>query len=118
MIEWMKENICGNYPYLIPIKTEKNIVPLEDKIADLCFMIALHHELEDPVSIFKECRRILRPEGKIFVVDWKKEEMEEGPPLHIRCRPDFVKKEMELVGFKNIFIFEEFPKHFLVGGER
>ncbi len=117
MVKWIKDNLVPQHPYIIPVLSGEKSIPLKDKSVDLCFMIALHHELENPIAILKECKRILRKGGKIFVVDWKKKEMKEGPPINIRYTPDIVKNQMELVDFKNIFIFEELPKFFLVGGE-
>ena len=55
MIEWMKENICPRYPGIIPLKMQESVVPLEDEIADLVYMINLHHELEEPEKILREC---------------------------------------------------------------
>jgi len=117
MVKWMKDNLVPKYPSIIPVLSEEKSIPFKDKSVDLCFMIALHHELEDPIAILKECKRILREGGKIFVVDWKRKEMNEGPPINIRYTSDIVKNQMQLVDFKNIFIFEELPKFFLVGGE-
>jgi len=72
MIEWMKDNVCPKYPNIIPLKMEERAVPLEDGLADLVYMINLHHELEAPDKILKESYRLLKKNGKIFVVDWKK----------------------------------------------
>lgn len=47
MINWMKENVSSKYPAIIPVKAEEYTVPLEDGIADLVFMINLHHALRE-----------------------------------------------------------------------
>ncbi|MFZ0243787.1 MAG: methyltransferase domain-containing protein, partial [Desulfobacterales bacterium] len=66
----------------------RNSVPLDDRIADLVFMITLHHELDNPSLTVEEPYRILKPGGEIFIVDWKKIDMDEGPPEKIRCAPE------------------------------
>jgi hypothetical protein len=60
----------------------------------------------------------LKPGGEIFIVDWKKKEMPEGPPEKIRCLPEKVKKELLKSGFSSVYIYNELPKHFLVVGKK
>lgn len=114
MIDWMKNNVCIKHPGVLPVKMEENTVPLENGIADLVYMINLHHELDNPEKILQESQRLLKSTGSIFIVDWKKEDMSEGPPTHIRCSVAQVKDELEGAQFRNIRIFDEMKKHFLV----
>ena len=118
MIDWMTENVSPKYPNILPVKTKEDSVPLQDEIADLVFMINLHHELEDPSKTIREAFRLLKPGGEIFIVDWKKEDMAEGPPEEIRCVPEEVKDQLTESGFSSVSIFNELPKHFLVVGEK
>ena len=114
MINWVNENVVPKHPNIIPIKSEELFVPLDDKIADLVFMINLHHELDNPSQTVKESYRLLKPGGEIFIVDWKKIDMEEGPPEKIRCAPEQVKEELMKSGFRGVYIYNELSKHFLV----
>ena len=118
MINWVKENVSSKYPNIIPVKTEEHTVPLDDGIADLVFMIELHHELDNPSLSLEEAYRILKPDGNIFVVDWKKKDMPEGPPTKIRCLPEQVEEQMVNAGFKDVEIYNELQKHFLVVGKK
>ena len=116
MINWIKHNVVPKYPIIIPVKTEEDFIPLDDGIADLVFMINLHHELEYPIRTMEASHRILKPGGNIFIVDWKKEDMVEGPPTNIRYMPERVKEQLMNSGFRHINIYNELPKHFLVTG--
>ena len=118
MIQWMNDNICPRYPDIVPLKMEENTVPLEDELADLVYMMNLHHELDNPEKILKESFRILKANGKILIVDWKKEDMSEGPPTHIRYSPEQVKDELLNLKFTNVDIFTKMPKHFMVVAEK
>jgi ubiquinone/menaquinone biosynthesis C-methylase UbiE len=118
MIDWVKENVSPRYPQIVPLKTEEHAVPLDDGTADLVFMINVHHELEDPALTLGEANRITKPEGKIFIVDWKKEDMPEGPPTRIRYLPEHVKEQLRQAGFKGVSIDNELQKHFLVVGTK
>jgi ubiquinone/menaquinone biosynthesis C-methylase UbiE len=118
MIEWMTANICPQYPDIVPLEMAESVVPLQEGIADLVYMINLHHELDKPQAILEESYRILKKNGTLFIVDWKKEEMSEGPPLHIRYSPQQVQAQLAKAAFENGQFFEDMPKHFLVVAEK
>lgn len=118
MIDWMTENVVPDYPDIVVVKTEELSVPLEDRISDLVFMINLHHELDDPVGTIAEAHRLLKPGGNILIIDWKKEEMSEGPPQQIRCTPEQVADQLTHTGFNKIDISTELPKHFFILGSK
>lgn len=67
-----------------PILSEEASIPLPDNSVDVLFMANVFHELEDRGSILKEGKRILSGEGKLVIVDWKKMEMDFGPPVEER----------------------------------
>jgi hypothetical protein len=56
----------------------------------------------------------VKPGGGIFVVDWKKKDMPEGPPAEIRCLPEEVEEQMRQAGFEKMMIDNDLQKHFLV----
>lgn len=114
MIDWMKENIVHQYQNIIPVKMDENKTPLEDGIADFLFMVNLHHELDSPEKMLNECYRLLKPEGKIAISDWRKEETGHGPSLDIRYEPSQIIDQLNNIGFQKIKIFKEFPNNFLV----
>lgn len=114
MIQWMNEQIVPSHPRIVPLITTENAIPLADGLADLVFMINLHHELEAPELLLREAWRILRADGKILIADWKKADMPEGPPARIRCRPEQVNDQLLAAGFEEVRRFDELVKHFLI----
>jgi len=114
MVNWMTSNICPKYPNIIPIRMEENTIILQDELADLVYMINLHHELNSPEQMLKEAYRLLKRAGKIFIVDWKKEEMPQGPPVEIRYKPEKVQDQLLKAGFEDVNIYNEMQKHFLL----
>jgi len=118
MIAWMQLNVVPNYPEIVPTKSDESVLPLEDGIADLAFMINLHHELEDPSRMLAEIFRILKSDGEVFVVDWKKAPMPDGPPESVRCHWEEVRDQLMRIGFGDVSAFEDLPKHFLVTGHK
>lgn len=118
MLDWVKENVVQKYPEIIPVKTEEDSVPLDDATADLVFMINLHHELDNPGRSVEEAYRLLKPGGTVFIVDWKKEAMADGPPERIRWQPDRIMEQLADSGFQNVRLFTELTKHYLLVGEK
>lgn len=114
MIQWMQTHVVPEFPAIVPLQMDGPVVPLKDDIADLVFMITLHHELDAPESILEEARRIVKPAGAVAIVDWKPEAGPTGPPGPKRCRPDQVKAQLFKAGFQNVQSGEDLPKHFLV----
>jgi len=60
---------------------------LQNESVDYAMLFNILHA-EDPIGLFKEAYRILRPGGKIGVVHWNYDSTTpRGPPMEIRPRP-------------------------------
>jgi SAM-dependent methyltransferase len=118
MIDWMTSNVSPLHPAILPIKCAERAIPLADGIADLLYMINLQHELDDPAATLAESFRLVKPGGTLLIIDWKKQEMKEGPPEKIRCHPEVVAEQLTQAGFGDIALFDELPKHFMVVGKK
>ncbi len=114
MIQWMKAHVCQQYPQIVPLRMEETVVPLEDGVADVLYMINVHHELDEPQAILKESLRVLRSGGVLCIVDWKKQAMPKGPPLEIRCSVSEVEGQIAKAGFRKVCISQDIPTHFLI----
>lgn len=103
MLRWMNAHLPPDVrSCVIPMKMEESVVPLPDGIADLVYMINLHHELERPREIVREAHRLLKKGGKLLIIDWKKEEMPEGPPVSIRVTEEDIVRDMKEGGFAEV----------------
>jgi len=120
MLAWMQNNLPPeSKSVVIPVKMAESSVPLPDSLADLVYMINLHHELEDPVSVIRESFRLLKDGGKLMIIDWKNEDTPSGPPLAIRVAEETVRHQMLTCGFSLVSTYTILPyHHFLIGGKR
>lgn len=119
MLAWMNNNLpIESKRIVIPVKMEENSVPLPDGAADLVYMINLHHELEEPLRVLKESHRLLKKGGKLMVIDWKKEETPEGPPLELRVTEETIESQMSKSFFSNIIKYAVLPYHHFLLGEK
>jgi ubiquinone/menaquinone biosynthesis C-methylase UbiE len=80
-------------------------LPLEDKSVDIYFIANVLHGFDEKEKerVLKEAKRILKENGKLVVIEFKKEPMTVGPPLEIRISEEELKKFLEKLGF----IFEK-----------
>lgn len=119
MIEWLREHVPDDLvDTVIPLKMEENEVPLPSGIADLVYMINLHHELERPVQLLAEACRLLSVGGKIMIIDWKKEETPEGPPVAIRITAETIEHQMQGAGLREIERIDILRYHSFVIGKK
>ncbi|KPV45580.1 class I SAM-dependent methyltransferase [Alicyclobacillus ferrooxydans] len=63
-------------------------IALPDHSVDgvLCSLVL--HEVDDLKQTLSEFRRVLRPGGKMLLIEWEKKQMEMGPPVEIRISSD------------------------------
>ena len=117
MIASMQESLPEAFKdCIIPVKSEETRIPLPDAQADLVYMINLHHELEHPQALLMEARRLLRPGGRMLIVDWKPEQTPEGPPLSIRVPPEKVMEQMRTAGLFGVEQHDRLSWHYIVIG--
>jgi membrane protein DedA with SNARE-associated domain/ubiquinone/menaquinone biosynthesis C-methylase UbiE len=119
LLGWLAENLPEEARgRVIPMKMSETEVPLAGGIADLVYMVNLHHELEDPPGILGEALRLLRPGGKVAIVDWKKAPTPEGPPLEIRATAEEITAQLIDAGFTRVVAHQLLEHHHLVIGEK
>ena len=92
-IDMIRANIEGEKGAKVP-----------DSICDLVLMTNLLFQVEDRQKALSEAKRVLRPEGKVLVVDWKLESS--LGPKEGKVSPEEVKK---LAGSLGLNLEKEFP---------
>ncbi len=57
---------------------------------------------EDGRILFKEMRRVLKPEGRLAIIECKKEDSPFGPPIHMRNSPQELEAAITRYGFEKV----------------
>lgn len=84
------------------IQNEENCFPLEENLVDLALLSCVLHEAENKKDFLEEVLRIIKPGGKIAVVEWEKIMTMFGPPLAERIDRKEMKKLLQGAGFRDI----------------
>lgn len=75
---------------------------LKDGEADVVLIVNTYIYFEDPVAYFKNLMKGIPPNGKLVIVDFKKRNTPEGPPLSFRTAIGKVEQVLEKAGYINI----------------
>lgn len=78
MLDYMRGQ--GMPENMTAILSDEYSVPVSDGIADMAFMAFVAHETPDLLRFLDEAARITRKGGRIAIVEWKKQQEENGPP--------------------------------------
>lgn len=92
-------------------------IPLDDNSIDLCLMANVMHgfvENEEVEDVMKEVSRVVKPEGVLAVVEFKKMEEIPGPPMDVRLAPLDVEDILEQYRFESVLTAEVGLLHYLV----
>ena len=84
--------------------------PVEDESVDVIFLLNVFHHFNaarKSSESIKEMKRILKPEGKIYVMEYKKQEVRHGPPYQMRVSDEDVEKMFSDEGFKVLNVDNE-----------
>jgi SAM-dependent methyltransferase len=103
---------------VVPLASTETSVPLPDASADVVAMINVHHELDDRAAMLRESARLLRPGGRLLIVDWKDEATPKGPPLAARIPARTIVREIEEAGLVDVRRHEVLPHHTMVTATR
>jgi len=84
--------------------------PMPSSSVDVVFMANSFHDMNDKNAVYGEILRMLKPSGRVIVIDWKKEQSLLGPPLSIRMsEEDYLKQFKE---FRLATRFQPSPSHY------
>ncbi len=120
MLDYLRANMKGgeilkplhppDVKKILPSLIKVNEFPVSDKSIDLFFCAKVFHEIDGYPKFFSELSRIMGINGVIFILDWKKEAMERGPPIEhrvdIRIAIELFKKnKFQIESYGEIFTY-------------
>lgn len=98
------------------VHSQELAIPLEDNLADHVFVANVFHEIDpaERVAFLQELRRLLRPTGRLTLVEWKKEETPHGPPVEVRLGREEIVSYLYQAGFRFRRSEAAGPYHYLL----
>lgn len=93
-----KKTASENRQNIKTVRSEEDKIPLPNGTVDGVLTAFVLHEADNLPALLKEIGRILRPNGWIAVLEWKKEETSVGPSLDERLAPEDIAGEVAAMG--------------------
>lgn len=84
------------------IKVDSSTLPLNSSSCDIAIMVTVLHEIEDKDSMLQEIKRILKADGKLFIIEFYKRKTSMGPVVEHRIAEELVEEIGNRNGFKII----------------
>jgi ubiquinone/menaquinone biosynthesis C-methylase UbiE len=69
---------------IVTVKTEEYDLKLANDSITFALLGSVFHEIEDKSRFLKEIQRVLKPGGRLAIIEWQKQKMDVGPPIHDR----------------------------------
>lgn len=73
---------------------------IEKESVNLVLLVKILFQSKKHKEILEEAKRVLKPDGILLILDWKKTEAPMGPNISLRVARDQVRREAEAIGFK------------------
>ena len=92
-------------------------IPVEDQCVDVCLLVTVLHDfIEDRIAdgVMREVCRILKPEGTLAIVEFKKADGPPGFPKHIKLSPEEVAEKLTAFDFKKERLTDIGPYNYLM----
>jgi len=84
---------------------------IEADSLDVAFLINVLFQVDKLDEVVKEAVRLIKPSGKLLVIDWKTSGAPFGPPADKRLSADKVKQAAQKLNLKQLEEFEAGPYH-------
>ena len=79
---------------------------------DLVIVVNILFQLKERTAIIKEAYRIIKPGGKMLIIDWKKTNIPFGPSVDLRISPSKIKQAGQQLDLILEQEFDAGPYHF------
>ncbi|PPD58010.1 class I SAM-dependent methyltransferase [Dehalogenimonas etheniformans] len=97
---------------VMPVKADFTETGLVDGIAEFCLAAFILHETKQPEKLLAETYRLLKPGGRLLVMEWRAEFDSPGPSQKIRVTVEKMSALVLETGFRNFQSDNWSEKHY------
>jgi ubiquinone/menaquinone biosynthesis C-methylase UbiE len=80
------------------VKTSDKEIPIPDASCDVVLLAFVLDEVEQRASFLHRAARLLKPGGRLAVLEWEKEQQTVGPPIADRISPEELRADADAAG--------------------
>ncbi|MGZ3638805.1 MAG: class I SAM-dependent methyltransferase, partial [Ktedonobacterales bacterium] len=82
------------------VKTSETDVPVPPESCDFVLLAFVLDEIEQRSRFLHRVARLLKPDARIVVLEWRKEEQTEGPPIDDRISEEELTADAQAAGLR------------------
>lgn len=82
------------------VKTSETEIPLPAETFDFVLLAFVLHELEHRATFLHRAARLLKPSGRVAVLEWERVETPSGPPLEDRITREELAADAQAAGLR------------------
>ncbi|MFC2033081.1 class I SAM-dependent methyltransferase [Chloroflexota bacterium] len=105
-------------PNLVLVNSDVERTGLNDELADICLLAFILHEVKKPGNLLSEAFRLLKPGGRIVIVEWKASLDSPGPPRRSRISQEQIEQLFRQVSLAMISYIEWTDNHYVAIGKK
>jgi ubiquinone/menaquinone biosynthesis C-methylase UbiE len=75
------------------------------------------HDFSDPARVLQNAWRMLKPDGRLVDLDWKKQEAPFGPPAKIRFSEQYAENLIQNAGFQVLSVKDAGKYHYVIAAQ-
>jgi SAM-dependent methyltransferase len=118
MVDLLREDATDRgLDNLVALLMTPNTIDLPDSTADFIVMGQLHHELDEPIPLLVECKRLLKPGALVAIIDWADTENGKSPPEGRRVPVSRIRADLEDAKFNAIETHDVYEYHTFMTGK-
>jgi ubiquinone/menaquinone biosynthesis C-methylase UbiE len=99
MLDEVRSKINGIGHNIELVLSNSAELPVRDSQATFALLSNVLHEAEDMMGMLAEASRVLKPGGRLAIIEWEKTEMPVGPPIEHRLHHEEIMKMVMDSGF-------------------
>lgn len=100
------------------VKTNDREIPIAPGSCDFALLAFIIHEIEHRASFLHRAARLLKPGGRLVILEWEKIEETAGPPIEERLTPEDALADAQAAGLKLVEARSVTPSQYLRVFER
>lgn len=99
MLDEVRKKIENQSSNIELVLSDNVQLPIKDSLGTFALLSNVLHEAEDMMVMLSEAKRILKPGGRIAIIEWEKREMPMGPPIEHRLHQNEILNMVMEAGF-------------------
>ena len=88
MLDELRRKIDGKGHNIELLLSDNLKLPVTDQMGTFALLSNVLHESDDMLTMLRETNRILKPGGRLAIIEWEKRETPMGPPLEHRLHTE------------------------------